>query len=208
MRKLTPEILDQLPPDDPGARRSRNDLLRINRFMGNEIWIMRNLDPNTSSISELGAGDGSLLSKIHAKHHELAVHAYDLAPKPQRISESIQWHQGDFLESRLVRTGGTLIANLILHHFTDAQLIELGEKFKEFDRIIINEPLRARLPAFLGKLATPFVHPITRHDMRVSIEAGFVTGEIPSLLAFEKNGFHFKETYTWRGSQRVLAWRT
>lgn len=207
MRKLTPELLDHLPPDDPGARRSRTDLLRINRFMGNENWIMRNLDPKTSSISELGAGDGSLLSKIHAKHPELAIHAYDLAPKPPGLSESIQWHQGDFLESPLARSGGTLIANLILHHFTDAQLIELGEKFKEFDRIIINEPLRARLPAFLGKLATPFVHPITRHDMRVSIEAGFVTGEIPSLLAFEKNGFHFRESYTWRGSQRVLAWR-
>ncbi len=207
MRKLTPELLDHLPHDDPGGRRSRNDLLRINRFMGNEAWIMQNLDPKTSSISELGAGDGALLSKIHAKHPELAIHAYDLAPRPIGLPSSIQWHQGDFLESPLAQTGGTLIANLILHHFTDEQLIALGEKFKEFDRIIINEPLRASIPTFLAKLATPFVHPITRHDMRVSIEAGFVRDEIPKLLAFEKHGFHFQETYTWRGSQRVLAWR-
>ncbi|MES2982700.1 MAG: class I SAM-dependent methyltransferase [Verrucomicrobiota bacterium] len=206
MRKLTPELLDHLPHDDPGALRSRNDLLRINRFMGNEAWIMRNLHPETSSISELGAGDGALLSKIHNKYPDLAIHGYDLAPKPSGLLESIQWHQGDFLESPLAQTGGTLIANLILHHFTDAQLIALGEKFKEFDRIIINEPLRAKIPAFLAKLATPFVHPITRHDMRVSIEAGFIRDEIPSLLALEKHGFHFQETYTWRGSQRVLAW--
>lgn len=207
MRKLTPELLDHLPHDDPGARRSRKDLLRINRFMGNEAWIIRNLDPKTSSISELGAGDGALLSKIHAKHPGRAIHAYDLAPKPPGLSEAIHWHQGDFLESPLAQTGGTLIANLILHHFTDEQLIVLGEKFKEFDRIIINEPLRNSVPAFLAKLATPFVHAITRHDMRVSIEAGFIRNEIPSLLAFEKHGFHFQETYTWRGSQRVLAWR-
>lgn len=207
MRKLTPELLDNLPHDDPGARRSRNDLLRINHFMGNEAWIMQNLDPKTSSISELGAGDGSLLSKIHAKLPEITIHAYDLAPKPLRISESIQWHKGDFLDSPLLQTGGTLIANLILHHFTDEQLIALGDIFKKFDRIIINEPLRASIPAFLAKLATPFVHPITRHDMRVSIEAGFIRNEIPRLLAFEKHGFHFQETYTWRGSQRVLAWR-
>jgi hypothetical protein len=207
MRKLTPELLDHLPHDDPGARRSRNDLLRINRFMGNEAWIMRHFDPKTSSISELGAGDGALLSKIHAKHPELAIHAYDLAPKPLGLSESIQWHQGDFLEAPLAQTGGTLIANLILHHFTDTQLTSLGEKFKDFDRVIINEPLRACIPVFLAKLATPFVHAITRHDMRVSIEAGFVSDEIPKLLAFEKHGFHFQETYTWRGSQRVLACR-
>ncbi|MFN7342184.1 MAG: hypothetical protein ACK5TA_02495, partial [bacterium] len=105
------------------------------------------------------------------------------------------------------QTGGILIANLILHHFTDTQLIALAEKIKEFDQIIINEPLRGRIPAFLAKLATPFIHPITRHDMRVSIEAGFIQNEIPSLLAFESHGFHFQETYTWRGSQRVLAWR-
>jgi hypothetical protein len=175
--------------------------------MRNEAWIMRHLDPKTSSISEFGAGDGALLSKIHAKHPNLAIHAYDLAPKPLELSESIQWHQGDFIESPLAQTGGTLIANLILHHFTDEQLIALVEKFKEFDRIVINEPLRASIPAFLAKLATPFIHPITRHDMRVSIEAGFVRNEIPSLLAFEKHGFHFQETSTWRGSQRVLAWR-
>jgi hypothetical protein len=66
--------------------------------------------------------------------------------------------------------------------------------------------LRASIPAFLAKLATPFVNAITRHDMRVSIEAGFVSDEIPKLLDFEKHGLHFQETYTWRGSQRVLAW--
>lgn len=207
MRKLTPELLDHLPHDDPGAIRSRNDLQRINRFMTNEAWIIQNLDPKTSSISELGAGDGSLLTKIHTKHPELAIHAYDLAPRPLGLPEAIQWHQGDIFKSPLEPTGGTLIANLILHHFTDAQLITLSETFRQFDRIIINEPLRSAIPAFLAKLAMPFVHPITRHDMRVSIEAGFIRNEIPSLLALEKHGFHFQETYTWRGSQRVLAWR-
>ncbi|MFN9821318.1 MAG: methyltransferase [Akkermansiaceae bacterium] len=207
MRKLTPELLDNLPHDDPGARRSRKDLLRINGFMGNEAWIMSHLNSETSSISELGAGEGILLSRIHKKYPGLTIHGYDLGPKPLGLSESIQWHQGDFLESPLAQTGGILIANLILHHFTDTQLIALAEKIKEFDQIIINEPLRGRIPAFLAKLATPFIHPITRHDMRDSIEAVIIQNENPSLLAFESHGFHFQETYTWRGSQRVLAWR-
>jgi hypothetical protein len=207
MRKLTPELLDHLPHNDPRARRSRQDLLRINRFMGNDTWILRHIDSKTSSVSELGAGEGVLLSKIQRSHPKIVVRAYDLAPKPPDLPDSIQWHQGDFLESTFPQDGGTLVANLILHHFTDAQLIALGEKIKNFDRIIINEPLRSNFSACLAKLAYPFVHPVTRHDMRVSIEAGFVRSEIPSLLSLSKNGFHFQETYTWPGSQRVLAWK-
>ena len=34
-RRLEPELLDQLPADDPRAMRSRRDLKRINAWMNN-----------------------------------------------------------------------------------------------------------------------------------------------------------------------------
>jgi len=202
MRKLTPELLDHLPHDDPGALRSRADLRRINFFMGNERWIAAVIPENTRHITEIGAGDGHLLTRLAGKFPQAEITAYDLAPRPAHLPVSVKWIQGDLFTQTPPTHGGTLIANLFLHHFADPQLAELGAWMRGFDTLLINEPLRARLPLFLGKLATPFVHPITRHDMRVSIEAGFQKGELPAALGLDHR---VRESVSWRGSIRIFA---
>jgi hypothetical protein len=68
-RVVAAEMLDHLAPDDPAARRSRRDLVRVHRAMGTRSIVSRGwrrlLSPRPSSeplrILELGAGDGSLL---------------------------------------------------------------------------------------------------------------------------------------------------
>jgi hypothetical protein len=203
MRKLTPELLDHLPHDDPGALRSRRDLRRINRFMGNERWIASVIPKETQSITEIGAGDGYLLSRLAREHPHADITAYDLAPRPAHLPAAVNWIQADLFTQPSPPPGGVLIANLFLHHFTDSQLSELGKWMSTFDTIITNEPLRATLPLLMGKLASPFIHAITRHDMRVSIEAGFLTGELAGLLELEKSGFDIHEITDWRGAIRL-----
>jgi hypothetical protein len=205
MRKLTPELLDHLPHDDPGALRSRADLRRINFFMGNERWIASMIPADTRHITEIGAGDGYLLSRLAGKFPQAEITAYDLAPRPAHLPPAVKWTQGDLFAQASPAQGGTLIANLFLHHFTDTQLAELGAWMRGFDTLLINEPLRARLPLLLGKIATPFVHTITRHDMRVSIEAGFRPGELVAALGLAKLGFQFQETASQRGFIRTFA---
>ena len=207
MRKLTPELLDHLPHDDPGAMRSRSDLRRINRFMGNESWITSVIPKRANHITEIGAGDGQLISKLSQQRPEAEITAYDLAPRPAHLPHTVKWIEGDLFSQTPPSHGGTLIANLFLHHFTDAQLETLGVWIRNFQTVIINEPLRAHLPMLLGKIAAPFVHPITRHDMRVSIEAGFAPGELAKTLKLEEQGFKFREMTDWRGAIRVLASR-
>jgi hypothetical protein len=207
VRKLTPELLDYLPHDDLGAIRSRSDLRRINRFMGNESWITSVMPKRSNHITEIGAGDGQLIFKISQQRPEAEITAYDLAPRPAHLPHSVKWIEGDLFSQEPPSHGGTLIANLFLHHFTDSQLEKLGEWIRNFHTVIINEPLRSRLPMLLGKIAAPFVHPITRHDMRVSIEAGFAPGELAQTLELAKHGYHFREISDWRGAIRVLASR-
>ena len=207
MRKLTPELLDHLPHDDLGAMRSRSDLRRINRFMGNESWITSVIPKRANHITEIGAGDGQLISKLSEQRPDAEITAYDLAPRPAHLPHSVKWIEGDLFSQEPPSHGGTLIANLFLHHFTDSQLEKLGEWIRNFHTVIINEPLRSRLPMLLGKIAAPFVHPITRHDMRVSIEAGFAPGELAQTLELAKHGYHFREISDWRGAIRVLASR-
>jgi len=205
MRKLTPELLDHLPHDDTGAMRSRRDLARINRFMGNDSWIIRSVGESPTHITEIGAGDGLLLSRLSKIHPDANISAYDLAPRPAHLPEKADWHRGDILTQPAPAHGGVLIANLFLHHFTDDQLRAFTPWLKGFDTVLVNEPLRAKLPLLLGKAAHPFIHPITRHDMRVSTEAGFITGELPILLGLDTHKFTFRETTTWQGAIRLAA---
>jgi hypothetical protein len=208
MRKLTPELLDHLPHDDPGAIRSRRDLRRINIFMGNDAWIIKNIPSDTPRITEIGSGDGNLLSKIHKRFPTIPLTACDLAPRPDALPESVEWIRGNLLEKPPTSQGGTLIANLILHHFTDKQLSQLAPWIASFEHIVVNEPLRSSIPRYMGRLAYPFIHPITRHDMRVSIEAGFISDELPTILQLHGKGFVIHETSTWRGSQRMVTSQT
>lgn len=175
--------------------------------MGNESWILGQIPPGTTRITELGAGDGGLLRKIYRRFPQIPIAACDLMPRPAGLPEAIEWIEADLFDAPMPDRGGVVIANLFLHHFTDAQLAQLGERLVHYDAIIVNEPLRARLPLWLGKLASPALHPITRHDMRVSIEAGFIAGEMPASLGLDGGPFSISESSTWRGSQRMLVLR-
>ncbi|QTN33733.1 hypothetical protein HZ994_15910 [Akkermansiaceae bacterium] len=206
-RRLTPELLDSIPHDDPGAIRSRRDLARINCFMGNDRWIIRKIPDHPAHITEIGAGDGLLLSKISKLHPRAEISAYDLAPRPAHLAENISWHRGDIFAQAPPAHGGVLIANLFLHHFTEAQLATLGTWMRGFGILLFSEPLRASFPLLMGKLATPFIHPITRHDMRVSIEAGFRPGELPDALRIDRKHYQISETAHCRGSIRMVILR-
>src|SRR5258708_20362161 len=63
-RVLEPEWLDELPPQDPRAVRSRADLRRVNWVMANARLLAKalteGLAPGTR-IVDLGSGDGSLM---------------------------------------------------------------------------------------------------------------------------------------------------
>src|SRR5688572_30302647 len=67
-RCVKAETLDHLREDDPRAIRSRRDLRRINRIMGNllivDSLLSRSLSHPPLRIAELGAGDGSLLLRL------------------------------------------------------------------------------------------------------------------------------------------------
>lgn len=207
-RLVIPEILDHLPADDPEAQRSRRDLRRINFLMGNERWVWRTVrhfpEAARRGVVEIGAGEGDLCGKLAA---QFPVAAYDLAPRPDPLNPRVEWHQGDIFAMPAPPSGGILIANLFLHHFEAEALAELGRWIGHFEVLVICEPDRARLPHVLGGLMHPWINRVTRHDMHVSITAGFAAGEIPRFLGLGAE-WRIRESSTWRGARRVVAWRT
>lgn len=209
LRLVEPEILDRLPADNPEAVRSRRDLRRINFLMGNERWIARRIARLPSSrkgVWEIGAGEGRLLQRMAMRHPEMPLTGCDLAPRPADLPDRIVWRQGDVFDELPTASGGVLIANLFLHHFADPLLARFGSLLANFDALCINEPHRSSLAIAQGRLLLPFVGPVTRHDMLVSIRAGFRRGELPERLGLT-GGWRVREETTWRGAIRVLAWR-
>lgn len=210
-RVVIPELLDHLPHDDPEAQRSRRDLRRINLLMGNEHWVCRTVrrfpEAAGRGIVEIGAGDGMLCGKLTRLFPHAAVTAYDLAPAPGDLDLRVEWRRGDVFVAPVPKPCGVLVANLFLHHFEGDSLTALAHWFRDFEVLVFNEPARARLPHFLGALMHPWINRVTRHDMHVSIRAGFAEGEITGLLGLDPGRWQIRETSTWRGARRVLASR-
>lgn len=210
-RVVVPEILDHLAADDAEALRSRRDLRRINFLMGNERWVLAAArgfpEAAEQGIVEIGAGDGMLCGKLARRFPQADVAAYDLAPRPAVLEARVAWQRGDLFEVPAPARGGLLVANLFLHHFEGEALAALGRWMENFEVLVFNEPDRCRTPHVLGALMHPWINRVTRHDMHVSIRAGFAAGEMTGFLGLDKRRWRIRETSTWRGARRVVACR-
>lgn len=205
-RVVKPEILDGLDPMDPEAVRSRRDLRMINFLMGNERWISRQVkampELARDGIVEWGAGSGDLVSRLAGYGPASGV---DLMPRPAGLAEEISWKQGSVFDQD--DTGGILVANLFLHHFKEGELAQLGQVASQFGAMIFVEPLRKPGSLALGRGMLPLVNRVTKHDMIVSIEAGFIAGELAGMLGLNPAQWNLSERCSWRGGLRVLASR-
>lgn len=76
-----------------------------------------------------------------------------------------------------------IIGNLVLHHFSDAQLTTLfAAAAKKSSAFIAVEPRRSRWPLFCTNyLSFIGCNPITCHDAPVSVRAGFIGRELSAL---------------------------
>jgi hypothetical protein len=169
-RSLEPEWLDHLPPDDPRAVRSRADLRRVNAVMGNARIIARHLG-QASRVADLGGGDGSLMRAVARRlGRELEVTIVD------RIAGLEVF---EFLAAP-GRPLDAIVANLFLHHLTDAELRRLFELASVRAPLFVAcEPRRSRL-ALAGSRLMWFIgaNDVTRHDAVISVRAGFSGDEL------------------------------
>ena len=188
LRIVEPEILDTLPVEDPEAVASRRDLRRINALMANHRWLerrVRALRKPGWRLLELGAGDGTFGQRLlrAGSMEASALLAVDLATRPADWPNEATWLQQDVLTGTLP-AAEVVIANLFLHHFEPPALRELGARLpKECKVLLCCEPARRRLHLWQGKLLSLLpLGRVTKHDMPVSIRAGFLGDELPRFL--------------------------
>lgn len=210
-RILQPELLDSLPVDHPDALHSRRDLRLTNLFLGTHRWIERTLPgllcPG-EGVLEIGAGTGELGRRLGRRGLTLA--GLDLLPRPAAWPAKAEWHQEDLRTFSGYDQYAAIVANLILHHFSDSDLAELGDRLRRTARVIVAcEPARRRVSQVIFRTVAPWfgANAVTLHDAHVSIAAGFAGGELPRLLGFDPAVWHVHVTTTPTGVNRLVAVR-
>jgi hypothetical protein len=210
-RRHEPELLDLLPADDPRVRRCRRDLHLINGLMGNHRWLLRQLARHQAllreGICEIGAGDGGFLRRLHRQFPGLRLTGFDRAPRPPNLPGDIEWQAGDVVELPGAWTGGVLIANLFLHHLDDARIKALGRRLDGVKLLLIGEGHRRPEVLRRSRWLNPLLGEVARHDMAVSLAAGFVRGELPALLALSAREWDLAEETNLFGALRLVAVR-
>jgi len=210
-RSLQPEILDTLAPDDPAALHNRRDLRIFNRVMGNPRWIeralLRQLQPG-DRVLELGSGTGELGRRLQGAG--VPVDGLDLWPRPPDWPAERAWHQSDLRTFAGFADYDVIVANLILHQFTEPELADLGRRLRLGPRLLLAcEPRRHRLSRWLCAVFAPLVgaNYVTRHDARVSIDAGFRSAELAQALGLAGPKWSLRCHTTFLGAYRLSALR-
>ncbi len=211
-RFVQPEFLDSLPDEAPSARRSRRDLRIINGLLGSHGWFRRALAPRLrtgEALLEIGAGDGTLGRRLMDGGLG-TVAGMDLAPRPPLWPERARWFQTSVFQFSDWVGHPVVIGNLVFHHFNDAELAVIGACLNRHARLVVaSEPLRTRGAARLFSALCPLIQAdaVTRHDGRVSIEAGFRRDELPCLLRLDAKVWSWRIDETWLGACRLVAER-
>lgn len=202
-RQVGPELLDQLPPDDPQALGSRRDLQRINLLMGNARILSRTIQALASAgavrrVVELGAGDGTfmwrLAAQLSARCQSVEVLLVDrqktVAQETLEAFRRLGWNavfvQSDVLAWLSVARRDEIdliVANLFLHHFPEDALRTLLQlAFARTKCFVACEPRRC-VTALLASRLLGLIgcNGVTRHDASVSVRAGFAGRELSNL---------------------------
>jgi hypothetical protein len=212
-RTIKPELLDSLPPEHPDAARNRRDLRVINALMGNHRWFARTLPRRLrprDRILELGAGTGELGVRLDPLLPRHVLAGIDLWPRPADWPERWPWWQTDLLDFQHFASHPVVMGNLIFHQFRDDELRALGAVLDRTARLIVaSEPARRRLHVWQVHLVARLfgLNHVSRHDARVSIEAGFVGEELPRALGLSPRRWSWRCRSGLRGFSRLVAVR-
>jgi len=202
-RRLEPELLDQLPADDPRAIRSRRDLRRVNAWMLNASRMAGALIKQAGretprTMLDLGSGDGQFMLQVARR---LAPHWPDvtvtLQDRQNIVSSATRegftalgWRVNtvsadvfEFLAQARSSPVDAVTANLFLHHFEDQSLARLLDHIAELARLVVAcEPRRAKFVVRASRLLWVIgCNDVSVHDAVVSARAGFNDKELSAL---------------------------
>lgn len=208
-RRLSDEYLDQASCGGTSLERELGYLRAINRLLAGTTLSMRavraavRLVPAPAeggdrrlppSLLDVGTGSGDIARAL-AVSRGVEVDVTGLDRRAEMVAEArvrtpadvaVRFVEGDVF--RLVEAFGERAfdlthASLTLHHFPDGAVVEALRSMARVSRraVIWNDLTRGPVQLAAVRVATLAATTSTRHDARVSVEAGFTRAEIDDL---------------------------
>ena len=187
-RLILPEMLDTLPPDQ--ARASLQDLVRINRYWGGHTTL-RNLlretvpDGQPFSILDVGAASGDMGACVRQWYSAANVTSLDYLESHLKASAGQRVAGDAFRLPFQPKSFDYVFCSLFLHHFEDAEVVELLHNFGEVARkaVLVIDLERNPIPYYFIAWSRPVLgwDPVTVHDGAISVEAAFRRRELEDL---------------------------
>jgi SAM-dependent methyltransferase len=202
-RRIEPELLDQLPADDPRAIRARRDVRRANTLMMNAGIMASALAEHGGGVApraivDLGSGDGQFMLRVARRLAPrwpgvtvVLQDKQDIVSRATREAfAALRWRVEtsamdvfDFLDHPRPSSPDIVTSNLFLHHFVDEELARLLAHVAQLAPLaVFCEPRRARFVVRASRLlwAVGFSD-VGVHEAVVSARAGFRGEELSAL---------------------------
>jgi hypothetical protein len=147
-------------------------------------------------LVDLGGGDGTFLlsvaRRLTTRWKQATARIIDrkdfVSDQTREKFEALGWNlkvcEMDLFEwLSEIEKGDSLIANLVLHHFSGEKLSKLFEAVAAKATLLVAcEPRRGRLPRFASRgLGWIGCNAVTRHDAVASVRAGFAGQELSQI---------------------------
>lgn len=211
-RSLVPELLDHLPASDPGALRSRRDLVRVNALMGHAAIMARSLLRGADRprvLIDIGAGDGTFMLRVARRLAPrwpdcrlILLDRQDIVSEKTRAAfaaltwkiETVAADVFDFFGAGDCPNADAVTANLFLHHFGDRSLSRLLSLIAQRAPLLVAcEPRRGAVAGAGSRLLWAIgCNDVTLHDAAASVRAGFRGQELTALWP-RANGWDLQE---------------
>lgn len=203
-RSTEKELMDDFSMDDSVLYRSLDTLAAINQWLGgNQLTmkavktLLKEIPPSRElTIVDLGCGNGDMLRRIAEvarKHHRkvklIGIDANEFTVNYAR-KKSTAYQEISYLHQTIpsadfnALTYDMVLCTLFLHHFTDAEILNLLTHIcaKAEVGVVINDLHRSRWAYILFNLLTLFIpNPMIRQDGLISISKGFKKTELQNF---------------------------
>lgn len=229
-RRVQPEVLDSLSPENPDAIRARRDLRRVHVAMRSLSILKQAIDQLQLAapprrIIEIGAGDGSLMLRLarslRSKWTNVDLTLLDRAdvvdPSTRREYRQLGWTVQVLCEDvfawadAFTRPSYDLcVANLFLHHFEESSLARLLKAVADrTDAFVACEPRRDLISRWSSRcLGLIGGNAVTREDAVKSVDAGFNGQELSDCWRGSSGEWVVRETRAFPFTHCFSAMRT
>lgn len=218
------EILDDLDLPQQELAQNLAELDWVNKRLGGHRIVQsalkklfkQNPPSEPVTIADIGCGGGDTLRALYhsslREQHNLRLQGFDLSPKAVALAQKasikepeIEYRTLDIFNLPVDFKCDIVMFNLVLHHFSDAEITAIFKKLPAHCRyVLVNDLQRHPLPYYLFKRVTTilnFSH-ISRHDGLLSILKSFVKKEWHLLM--QQAGVNTYRIY-WRWAFRWVV---